>query len=140
MKSDATAFDKFIGILRTDSSLEYLADKLLEKSAFYMSQQGGACAVGSGGTPSLKDLLKELKQVSSKWHNIGVMLNIDSGSLDSIETDNPRNCENCLREMLKVWLKQVNPAPSWQAIVEALDVLEEPKLAKELKQRYCTGF
>ena len=105
-----------------------------------MSQQGGACAVGSIATPSLKDLLKELKQVASKWENIGVMLGIDSGVLDNIDADNPKSCENCLREMLKVWLKQLAPAPSWQAVVEALDVLGEPKLAQELKQRYCTSL
>ena len=140
MKTDKTAFDKFIGILRSDSSLQYLADKLLDKSSFYMSQQDGACAVnasGSIGTPSLKDLLKELKQVASKWENIGVMVGIDSGILDNIEADNSKNCENCLREMLKVWLKQLDPAPSWPLMVEALEVLGEPKLAKELKEKYC---
>ena len=109
-----------------------------------MSQGSDACAVAAsssrGGHPSLKDLFKELKQVASKWKNIGVMLEIDSGVLDNIEADNPKNCENCLREMLKVWLKQsVDPAPSWQGIIEVLDVLGEPKLARELKQRYCTS-
>ena len=68
------------------------------------------------------------------------MLGIDSGVLDNIEADNPKNCESCLREMLKVWLKQLDPAPSWRAVVEALDVLGEPKLAQELKQRYCTSL
>ena len=61
----------------------------------------------SGGTPSLRDLLKELKLVASKWENLGIMLGIDSGFLDNISADNPKNCDNCLREMLKVWLKQV---------------------------------
>ena len=109
-----------------------------------MSQGSGACAMAAsssqGGPPSLKDLLKELKLVASKWKNIGVMLDIDSGILDNIDADNPKNCENCLREMFKVWLKQsVNPAPSWQGMVEALDTLGEPKLARELKERYCTS-
>ena len=141
MKSDKAASDKlkFVGILRTDSSLEYLAGKLLERSSFYMSQQSGACAVGSGGTPSLNDLLKELKLVASKWENLGIMLGIDSGILDTIAANNPKNCDNCLREMLKVWLKQVDPPPGWQAVVEALEVLGEPKLASELRQRYCTS-
>ena len=139
VKSDKAAFDKFVGILRTDASLEYLAGKLLERSSFYMSQQSGACAEGSGGTPPLKDLLKELKSVASKWENLGIMLGIDSGILDNIVANNPKNCDNCLREMLKVWLKQVDPPPRWQAVVEALEVLGEPKLASELRQRYCTS-
>ena len=108
VKSDKTAFDKFVGILRTDSSLEYLAGKLQDRSSFYMSQQSGACAVGSGGTPSLRDLLKELKLVASKWENLGIMLGIDSGILDNISSDNPKSCDSCLREMLKVWLKLVS--------------------------------
>ena len=62
------------------------------------------------------------------------MLGIHSGILDNIAA---KNCDNCLREMLKVWLKQVDPPPRWQAVVaEALEVLGEPKLARELRQRY----
>ena len=36
----------------------------------------------------LEDLLKELKQVVSKWENIGVMVGIASGILDNTEADN----------------------------------------------------
>ena len=138
VKTDKTAFDKFIEILKSDSSLEYLADKLLERSSFYMSQQGGPLAGAGVGTPSLKDLLKELKQVASKWENTGVMLGIEIGILNNIKADNSRSCEDCLREMLKVWLKEIDPPPSWPGIVEALEEVGEPKLARELKQRYCT--
>ena len=45
--------------------------------------------------------------------------------------------ENCLQEMLKVWLKQLDPAPRGPVMVEALEVLGEPKLARELKDKYC---
>ena len=146
VKTDQTAFDKFIKILNSDSSLEHLAEKLLERSSFYLEHQqscgtSGAREPSSNGeipvTPSLKDLLKELNKVASKWENIGIMLDVDSGRLENIKHNNSKSCEECLREMLKEWLKQSHPAPSWKAMVEALDDVEEPKLAAELKEKYC---
>lgn len=44
--------------------------------------------------------------------------------------------ENRLREMLKLWLKVVNPQPTWSAIVDALQSLGEDTLAKNLKEKY----
>ena len=38
--------------------------------------------------------------------------------------------------MLKLWLKVVNPQPTWSAIVDALQSLGEDTLAKNLKEKY----
>ena len=135
VRTDKGAFDKFIEILKSDSSLEYLADKLLEKVRTYLSQQGSTGH--QQGPPALKDLMKELNKVASKWENLGVMLGIDSGKLDTVKADHTRSCEDCLREMFKIWFKTVDPAPTWSALAEALEVLGEPKLAKELMEKYC---
>lgn len=90
--------------------------------------------------PTLPLVLRELlSKVASKWENIGVLLHniIDDGALSKIQADYRGDSGDCLREMLRVWLKKVDPPPSWNLIVDALECLGEEKLAQELKERYC---
>ena len=75
--------------------------------------------------------------MASKWEDIGIQLDIDDGSLSKIKVDYPRDSGDCLREMLRTWLKKGDPAPSWNDIIEALECLGEEKLSQELKGRYC---
>ena len=86
--------------------------------------------------PELKDLVKELlTKASDKWENIGVLLGIETGILDAIKAAENLP-QNCLREMLKIWLKTVSPPPSWTAIAEAIDLLGDQNLADHLKTKY----
>ena len=85
--------------------------------------------------PELKDLLKELYTKASEWINIGVLLDIDPGRLDNIKADN-HTVQNCLREMLRIWLTRLSPPPSWAAIAEAIEVLGDQKLADQLRTKY----
>ena len=54
-----------------------------------------------------------------KWYNIGLELEIDPGTLDTIKTDN-ENSDNRFRAMLMTWLKMVQPKPTLAALAEAL--------------------
>ena len=54
-----------------------------------------------------------------KWYNIGVELEIDPGTLDTIKTDN-ENSDDRFRTMLTTWLKMVQPKPTLTALSEAL--------------------
>ena len=86
--------------------------------------------------PELKDLIKELLTKSSdKWENIGILLGIEPGRLDAIKVAENQP-QNCLREMLKIWLRSVSPPPSWAAIAEAIDLLGDEKLADHLRTKY----
>ena len=88
--------------------------------------------------PELKDLLKELyTQVADKWEDIGIMLRIEDGQLKRFKHDHSQDSKTCLREMLRIWLSRVNPAPSWSAIAEALESLGYERLATHLKSTYC---
>ena len=78
--------------------------------------------------PKLKDLLKELYNKASKWMNIGVLLDIDTGRLNAIKTAENHAPDDCLREMLMIWLTKVSPPPSWEAIADAVEVLEDKAL------------
>ena len=86
--------------------------------------------------PELKDLMTELlNTVSDKWENIGILLGIEPGKLDTIKAAESLP-QNCLREMLKIWLKRVSPPPSWTAIADAVDLLGDQKLADLLRTKY----
>ena len=53
-----------------------------------------------------------------------------------MKSDKSGDSESCLREMLKIWLKRSEPPPSWEELCEALNVVGEEKLAKNLKENY----
>lgn len=86
--------------------------------------------------PTLQDLLKELYSIASEWENIGVFLGIDSSMLDIIKATENSKSQSCLREMLKVWIKRVNPPCSWSAIAEAVEFLGDEHLADQLRTKY----
>jgi len=73
-------------------------------------------------------------KAADKWKPIGIQLEINN--LASIETKHRSDPQPCLLEMLEIWLKRVDPPPSWAAIVEALEFLKEEKLAEELREQY----
>jgi hypothetical protein len=86
--------------------------------------------------PELKDLLRELYNKASEWFNIGVFLGIDTGILNSIRTAENHIPQNCLREMLSIWLKGISPPPSWAAIADAVKVIRDQRLADQLRTKY----
>lgn len=83
----------------------------------------------------LPNVFKVLMPLASNWQNVGVFLRLSSGQLSTIEADNDKSADR-LREMLKGWLKLVNPPPSWEELVEAVEVIDASK-AKEICDKYC---
>ena len=78
------------------------------------------------------DAFVQLLPLASKWKNIGTVLDLDSGALDTIEYNESGKAEDCLREMLHLWIRQINPRPSWSALVEAIELFD-PKKALGIK-------
>ena len=91
------------------------------------------------GIDDLKDVQEELIDVSNKWYNIGLQLNLQPGDLDNIKLTEHVDVRSCLCEMLKSWLKRVHPSPTWQLLVKALSSrsVSEADLAKRMKEKYC---
>ena len=85
--------------------------------------------------PDLKDLFKELCITADNWENIGVLLGIEPWQLNSVKTAENLP-QNCLREMLKVWLKRISPPPTWSSVAEAIEVLGDQELAARLRRKY----
>ena len=70
----------------------------------------------------------------AKWYNIGLELEIDSGTLDVIER-NSKDIDSCFRAMLTTWLKMVDPKRTWEALAEAL---RSPTVGYEHLAERCT--
>ena len=84
---------------------------------------------------SPKHCLKFLLPEAKNWQIIGTLLDIPETILDRIEADHPSNCQQCVREMIKHWLKQVDSPPSWKDLAEAVHEVN-PSLAKTIMN--CT--
>ena len=83
-------------------------------------------------------VLDETYEARAKWHNLGVALKMSKQELESIES-RCSSTEDGLREMLRTWLRRVEPQPTWAALVKALasKLVEEGPLAKGLEEKYC---
>ena len=92
----------------------------------------------SVGLDDLRLLHCELHLVSDKWFSLGVQLQVSIETLKSIQSNNC-TAEECLLEMLTVWLKQINPPCTWDVLIEALDSppVGERLLAQQLRDKYC---
>jgi hypothetical protein len=72
-------------------------------------------------TADLKIVRAAVWEARTQWMNIGIELNILKTDLDAIKMAiQGGNPGDCLTEMLSLWLKQVNPSPTWTALITAL--------------------
>ena len=87
--------------------------------------------------PKLKDLTCTLNNVADEWMVLGIQLGIQKSELNGIEINCQRDPKRCLLEMLDMWLKQqVDPPPSWTAIVYAVESLGNNQLGSELREKH----
>ncbi len=84
----------------------------------------------------INTVLKELYPLASEWQNIGLFLEIEVGQLKIIEIDY-RMAKDCLREVIREWFKMIDPPPSWENLVEAVEYIDQSK-AYDIKMKYCT--
>ena len=81
--------------------------------------------------PSTKSCLKFLIPEAKHWYSIGILLAIPEPTLEQIEDNYLGDCRACVREMIRNWLKQVNPPPSWKNLADAVELFN-PGLAKKI--------
>ena len=72
--------------------------------------------------------------LAAQWKIIGTMLGIEDHVISRIRADEDGVCDR-LQELLTVWLKQVDPPPTWTALAEAVEVVDELR-AEEIKTRF----
>ena len=89
--------------------------------------------------PELSDVVEKLHEVREKWYSIGIQLKVPASTLKAIES-NTKNVDRALCDMIDVWLKQIEPKPTWAGIVKALRCrsVDESLLAKKLESEFST--
>ncbi len=82
--------------------------------------------------PRLLVLCRELQVLSQRWREVGDYLELAEEELENAQSSGSTPSD-CLKSMLKVWLRRVDPPPTWKAILEVVEFLN-PELALKLKQ------
>ena len=78
--------------------------------------------------PEIDDLIdakRKLLPVADRWKHIGLALRLDPSELKRIERENRDNLEDCLTEVLTLWLKgnynmERFGEPSWVLLARAV--------------------
>ena len=69
----------------------------------------------------MKDLHQYITpHYAADWREIGVLLGVHIGTLNSIEYERPTDVEYCCNKMLTIWL-DTEIAASWTAIYNVID-------------------
>ena len=95
------------------------------------------------GINDLFDVATELDDVANKWKEIGLALRLRDSALTVIEEEG-KSVHGCLKEMLKLWLKQSYDVkkygkPSWKMLAEAVRIGSggnNPAIADQIEQKY----
>ena len=103
--------------------------------------------------PSLRDVLMEIGtsgvldyEIMDRWEDIGIQLEIADEELAAIRSRHTtytmddgfhHDSNQAFRDMIRFWVKQVNPLPTWSKFVEALERLNiVHKLTDQLRSKY----
>ena len=72
-----------------------------------------------------------------KWFELGFQLQIKEVALEVIKMENS-DVQACFRKMLSTWLKMVDPLPSWEGLLTALehDSVNCSNLARSIRQDF----
>jgi len=83
--------------------------------------------------PTLCQLSAELKDFE-KWYLLGLQLEINKDTLDSIEKSHVTKGRQCV-EMLQHWISSLNN-PKWETVHEALRNVGESIIAAKIAEKY----
>ena len=76
------------------------------------------------GEGDLFDVLQKVKDLAPRWWSLGLALRLTAAKLETINSKNHTNPEECLKEMLLTWLNQCYNVrrfgpPSWKMLCQA---------------------
>ena len=73
-----------------------------------------------------------LHPLRSKWKTLGIYLCVEYSSLEAVQADNNSSDEK-LAEVVALWLRQITPPPTWQALADAVQYCD-PSKAEQIKR------
>ena len=74
--------------------------------------------------------------MADRWQRLGVQLGLDINGLKALSKKNPSDPEQCLMDMLDMWLKQKGSAATWAIIVEAIQAIGDNALAENIAKKH----
>ena len=98
----------------------------------------------NAGIDDLFDVKSKLAPVTARWKHIGLALRLDPSELKKIEKDNRDSVEDCLTEVLTLWLNKAYKyerfgEPSWELLARAVAHPaggNNPALAEEIAKKH----
>lgn len=86
------------------------------------------------------DVQRKLHAVTTSWYNLGLELGLKVPILDLIDTKYRGNPSKCFRRVLKEWLRGIDPLPTWELVVIALNspTVGEHQLAEEIEIQHLS--
>ena len=64
------------------------------------------CLLPPAGEDDLRDVRCAVADLAGRWKDLGISLGLRTSDLNFIQSDSPHSPNECLREMLCLWLKQ----------------------------------
>ena len=77
-------------------------------------------------------VLPYLYPLKSKWKTLGIFLCVQYNCLDEVEADK-HTCDERVMELVALWLRQITPPPTWQALADAVEHLD-PRKAEGIRR------
>ena len=88
-------------------------------------------------TPTIRELFDILSPLAADWYDLGIELDMPTGTLDVIQTDRP-SAKLRLTTMLEKWQAKY-PEKGWSDIVHVLEKKDQNKIAQQVKAKYGGG-
>ena len=83
-----------------------------------------------------REKIKIIESVAPKWKELGALLDFDpeGRTLELIEVNNQlKGPIACCQEMFVTWLQGKGREATWEVLIELLDDIDQPELAKRVK-------
>lgn len=86
--------------------------------------------------PKQQELIDNVK--ITEWQRFALELKIDDRTVTQIERDTalPR-IQDKLREVFRILLNEMDEDLTWTAVVDALNVIKEKRLARDIEKMFC---
>ena len=87
----------------------------------------------------MQNSLKEKRFFRSEWNNLGIQLGLYTDTLDTIDHNNPRDADGCLRDMLSKWLQGADGVlgkggSTWASLANALESIGHGAVAEHISE------
>ena len=77
-----------------------------------------------------------LRDVTPDWMRLGLNLGIDNTTLEIIQSDNPRNIQDCHQKMLSTWLRK--GGANRNTLIQALEKMNRGYIIDTICSQVCT--